>query len=190
MISHRQSIHRRLNHFMHQFTGPRSKVHRVPSRARRWLFVTAVVSALTACSDSPTKPDTELVNIKGRTFRLELAVKHAARIQGLSDRKTIAADSGMLFAFERAEPREFVMRRCVFPIDLVFLDANGYVIRMHRMQVEPDPHAPNHKLRRYGSGDPTQFAIELRGGMLDELDLELADQIELPTLKLQRLLRE
>ena len=129
------------------------------------------------------------ITIAGRPFSLELALDDASRHRGLSDRQEISADGGMLFAFPWPQRLTFVMRRCNVPIDLIFLDPNGYVIRMHRMTVEANPAAPDHRLRSYRSFDPALFAIELRGGTLDQLNLELADRIDLPIDCFRRLVR-
>ena len=123
-------------------------------------------------------PTTELT-IDGRTFELELALTPDQRYQGLSDRHAIPADGGMLFVFPEAAHRTFVMRRCLVPIDLIFLDADGRVVRMHQMQVEPYGR-PEWQLTDYDSDAPAQYAIELKGGMLNELDLSRGDRIDLP----------
>ena len=71
------------------------------------------------------------------------------------------------------------MRRCLVPIDIVFLDAGGRVVAMHEMEVEPYD-TPSAELTPYPSRYPAQFAIEVRGGWLDRLDVELGDRVELP----------
>lgn len=129
------------------------------------------------------------VTIKGETFHLELALNDDTRIQGLSDRSEIAADGGMLFAFKDAQRREFVMRRCLVPINIVFLDSEGKVVWMHAMQVESDPDMPEYRLKRYDSHYPAQYAIELRDGTLRRLGLHQGDKIDLPLDKLKAQVR-
>ena len=125
------------------------------------------------------------VTIKGEAFELELALTQASREQGLSDRPSIAADGGMLFVFPREEQRAFVMRRCLVPIDIAFLNAQGKVVWMHAMQVEADPDAPDNRLKHYISHYPAQFAIELKEGTLRRLGLKQEDQIDLPLEELK-----
>lgn len=120
------------------------------------------------------------VMVKGEVFRLELALDNEARVQGLSDREEIVADGGMLFVFSDAQPRQFVMRRCLVPIDIAFLDAEGEVVWMHAMQVESGPDIPENLLKRYDSHYPAQFAIELREGSIRRLGLGQGDRIDLP----------
>ena len=123
--------------------------------------------------------ETVEVTIGGRSFELELAADAASRYQGLSDRESIAADGGMLFVFPSASVRTFVMRRCLVPIDIAFLGPDGRVVAMHEMEVEPYD-TSEWQLRRYSSQWPAQFAIELRGGTLRTLELELGDVVALP----------
>lgn len=124
------------------------------------------------------------VTIAGQEFRLELAADPYTRHRGLSGRREIPRDGGMLFAFRRPEPLEFVMRDCPIPIDIAFLDAGGRVLAVHAMRVEP-PRAAGEgalayedRLTRYASGVPAQFAIETAGGRLAELGLAPGARVE------------
>jgi len=159
--------------------------------SRRYLRLTTLfvlILVISACSDGESSPpegqadnDTHLsVDIKGETFNLELALDDPTRIQGLSDREEIPADGGMLFVFPEEQRRAFVMRRCLVPIDIAFLDANGEVVWMHAMQVESDPDAPDNRLKQYDSHYPAQFAIEVRDETLRRLGLRQGDRIDLP----------
>jgi len=135
-----------------------------------------------ACNSKPAAPlDKLAVVIDGRTFKLELALDDAARHQGLSDRKEIAADGGMLFVFPDVEMREFVMRRCLVPIDIIFLDPAGRVVATHAMKVEPpEKRESEWQLARYSSQWEAQYAIELKGGTLETMKIEAGHRIDLP----------
>lgn len=145
-------------------------------------FILAVaLFFLVACESAPSA--TQIAVIGGKNFTLELALDSATRFQGLSDRKSIDENGGMLFVFENAEVSQFVMRKCYVPIDILFLDASGRIVKMHEMTVEPYD-TPEEKLKRYSSEWPTQFAIELRGGTLKKLTLKNGDRIDLPAREL------
>ncbi len=134
---------------------------------------------LAGCSGPATTGGTIDVTLGGERFTLELALDDAQRYQGLSDRDRIAPDGGMLFVFPQSAPRAFVMRRCLVPIDIIFLSHNGLIVAMHRMTVEPYDTSEG-QLRRYASQWPAQFAIELAGGTLDRLNLQVSQRVELP----------
>ena len=141
---------------------------------------------LAGCRQPVDLQETLAVAIAGQTFHLELAVTSQARHQGLSDRPQLDAQGGMLFVFPMAREQTFVMRRCLIPIDLIFLDPTGRIIAMHAMKVEPYDR-PERLLTRYDSGWPAQFAIELQGGMIQRLGLKIGQHIPLPVEELKRL---
>lgn len=156
-----------------------------------------VLAALVACGallaggcDDETGADVAAVDIGGKRFYLELALDNATRVKGLSGRTFIEEDGGMLFVFPRPANQNFVMRDCPIPIDIIFLDATGRIVAMHQMTPEeprrPDesPDAYERRLKLYPSRFAAQYAIELRGGMLDSLKLSDGQKIELdPSLK-------
>lgn len=150
------------------------------------MFALLLMGSLAGCSaNSNGGGDRVMVVIAGETFNLELALDNDARYKGLSGRKEIATDGGMLFVFPAADPLYFVMRDCFVPIDILFLDPNGRVVNTHRMTIEP-PGTPNDKLPLYPSAWPSQFAIELKGGTLDRLKIKEGDKVEMPIDELKR----
>lgn len=154
---------------------------------------------LSACDEPPADDEKfAKVTIKDRDFRLELALDDEHRFKGLSGRKEIPKDGGMLFVFKRAEEREFVMRDCPIPIDIIFLDGTGRVVAKHKMKVE-EPRRPDEpktddpsldkyeqRLKRYGSKYAAQFVIELAGDTLDTLEVKEGDKVKLDTVGLKK----
>lgn len=157
-------------------------------RYRVMLLLTAAVLAATGCQgEAPAAGAGEAIEavIGGRRYHLELALDKSARFAGLSDRDRPEADTGMLFVFPTPRQTAFVMRRCRFPIDLIFLGPGGRVDRLQRMKVEAAG-TIEADLRRYPSSGQVQFAIELVGGELDRLGLEPGEKIDLPLADLKR----
>jgi len=145
----------------------------------RLTLVVLVLMGLAGCgasAESSGDQSTQSVQIDGRTFELELALTPEKRYEGLSGREHIDRRGGMLFAFPEAKIQTFVMRGCLVPIDLIYLDGSGRVVRTHQMTVEEDQSS----LTQYSSTYPAWFAIELKGGMLDKLDIERGDRIAFP----------
>ena len=91
----------------------------------------------------------------------------------------------MLFVFPYEDEREFVMRRCLVPIDILFLDPRGTVLNTHAMLVEPAD-TPERELKRYASEGKSALVIELAGGTVERLGVQAGDTIELPVLELKR----
>lgn len=147
-----------------------------------WVGVLCLCILLTGCSTD--QQGFETVELSGKKFVLELALDDDKRFQGLSDREEIPADGGMLFVFPESRQLNFVMRRCLVPIDLIFVDSGGRVVAMHAMEVEPYA-TPDQELKVYSSRFPAQFAIELAGGTLETLGLEQGDKVDLPLDRLK-----
>jgi uncharacterized membrane protein (UPF0127 family) len=55
---------------------------------------------------------------------------------------------------------------------------------MHKMSTVPYD-TPESQLEPYSSGWPAQFAIELRAGSIDRLQLKIGQKIELPLASLK-----
>lgn len=144
------------------------------------IMILALLMTVAGCKERiDAEGETIRVVIGSETFTLELALDPPSRLQGLSDRDEMPADRGMLFAFPRPDNLTFVMRRCHFPIDLIYVGPGGRIVSLHRMKVEPAD-TPEQDLHRYPSGWDAQFAIELRGGALDRLELKPGQMLNLP----------
>ncbi len=77
------------------------------------------------------------------------------------------------------------MRDCLIDIDIMFLDAGGRIVAMYTMPVE-EPRGANEsareyetRLKKYPSKYSAQYAIEIRGGLLETMNFGLGDKIEL-----------
>ena len=159
-------------------------------RRRRWAVALAVCAALVSGA-GPERPrqsaalETLRVTLGGETFELELALDPHSRFRGLSGRAAVPADGGMLFVHPSPRPVAMVMRHCPVPIDVAFLDAWGRVLSRFSMKPEPPRRTDESereyeaRLPRYASGWPAQFAIELAGGRLSELGIEVGQRLDI-----------
>lgn len=117
------------------------------------------------------------VAIAGRVFELEVALDPTTRMRGLSGRREIPDYGGMLFVLPEAQPFYLVMRDCPIPIGAAFLDAQGVVLAVAEMGVEPpraageSPRAYEARLPVYGVSAGARMAVELQGGRLTQLGL-------------------
>lgn len=137
----------------------------------------------------------ERVTINGVTYDLELAADNPTRMQGLGGRTHIDDHGGMLFVFRVPNRLNFVMRDCLVPIDIIFVDASGRVTATHTMPPE-DPQRENeteilyeNRLKKYSSKFTAQFAIELQAGQIEKLGVKPGDMINMDLVRLQNLAR-
>ncbi len=115
------------------------------------------------------------VRVGEKVYTVELATTTAQRTQGLMGRTHLPEDHGMLFIYPEAKPLKFWMRNCEIPIDILFLDADGKIVNLHKMAVEPDRSGSV----SYRSYEPAQYALELAGGTIDREGIEIGQRVEL-----------
>lgn len=136
---------------------------------------------------------TETVKINGETFHLELAADEPLRTKGLMYRDQIPDHGGMLFVFPDAQVmvQSFWMGNCLVDMDIIYLDRRGFVTATHHMKAEP-PRGPNEsksdydrRMPRYSSAYPAQFAIELKAGSLERLNVKVEQKIDLDVARLK-----
>ncbi len=131
------------------------------------------------------KLDTVAATIGGERFELEMAITPMQQYRGLSNRTRIPPDGGMIFIFAEDRPAGFVMRRCLVPLDLLYLDSRGRITTLYEMPVEPYD-TPDDELTIYPSRGPARFAIELRAGTVRRLGLQRGQFVQMPVEALKR----
>ena len=156
--------------------------------ACRLMLLLALPAITTLGCETGEVPTHETVTLDGRTYKLELAVTDTQRANGLMGRKSLPADGGMLFIFPGPEHLSFWMKNCVMDIDVIYIDASGRVVSILEMK-PPKPGTPESGLRRYPSGYPAQFAIEIAGGTAKDMAIKRGDKIDLRTDYLTTLAR-
>jgi uncharacterized membrane protein (UPF0127 family) len=72
----------------------------------------------------------------GKVLQVEVMVRDEDRQMGLMFRDSLAADRGMLFAFDSSEFHGIWMKNCRFPIDILWLDEEKKVVHVQE-RAEP-----------------------------------------------------
>lgn len=110
-----------------------------------------------------------------KPLRVEIARTPAEHYQGLSDRPSLCPDCGMLFLFPASQPRNFVMRRMNFPLDMVWLN-DGVIVSIDR-KLAPEaaePYTP------YGPGQPINAVLEMNAGAAERYNLAIGQTLQIP----------
>ena len=101
------------------------------------------------------------------------------RYTGLSDHESLANGSGMLFVYEEEGRHTFVMRRMDFPLDIVFVGADGRINVIHEAPTPPEG-TEEHGLERYpGRG---RWVLEVPRGWTDTNGITEGDRVEIERL--------
>ena len=103
-----------------------------------------------------------------------VAASSEERYTGLSPYESLANGSGKLFVYDKESNRTFVMRKMDFPLDIVFIGADGRINVIHKAPVPPDG---TEELKRYrGSG---QWVLEVPRGWMAAQGISEGDYIEI-----------
>jgi uncharacterized membrane protein (UPF0127 family) len=109
-------------------------------------------------------------------FHVEVARTHDQRAQGLMYRRSMPADHGMLFDFERVEPVSMWMQNTYIPLDMLFIRPDGTIARI-ASNTEPL------STRTIPSGEPVLSVLELNAGVASRLGIRPGDKVEHPLFK-------
>ena len=128
--------------------------------------------------------------------QIELAFTAAEQSKGLMYRDKLAETGGMIFVSDTMSRKSFWMKGCRFDLDLIYMDAQGVIVAMHRMKMEK-PQQRNEseeayydRLTTYDSGKPAQFVLELAAGQIDFLGLQVGDKLDIGVSELLAMYRK
>jgi uncharacterized membrane protein (UPF0127 family) len=108
-------------------------------------------------------------------FRVEVMDDAAERSRGLMFRESLPRFAGMLFVYESAQPVAFWMRNTLIPLDMLFFDGTG---RLVRIEAEARPHDETPVV----GGEAIRYVLEINGGLAAELGIEPGAEIRHPAL--------
>ena len=120
----------------------------------------------------PRLPRVNVV-LGNKTVKLWVAASTRTRSRGLMYIHKMPENRGMLFVFHRIGPQTFWMKHTLIPLDLIFLNQQGVIVRHYRMP-------PDHGKKLYPSGRPIRYAIELNAGAFQQLHLHDSMRINIP----------
>lgn len=101
-------------------------------------------------------------------FSIEIADSVEERARGLMFREAMAAGAGMIFVYPEPGPVAFWMKNTRIPLDMIFADENGQVLRVHDNAIPGD-------LTPIDGGDGVLVVLEINGGLAKRLGIEPGD---------------
>lgn len=136
--------------------------------------ILALLLVLASCARSHSAGTVEVVSGSGKAIpvEVELAVTPDARQLGLMYRDELAAGKGMLFIFPQSAPQAFWMKNTKIPLDILFIDDTGRIVRLHaRTTPFSEDSLP--------SGAPVRFVLEVPGGWSADNGVKEGDSVRL-----------
>jgi hypothetical protein len=106
-------------------------------------------------------------------FDVYLALTPEQQRRGLMHVRRLPQFTGMLFVYESAGARSMWMKNTLIPLDILFIRSDGSVSSIAVM-TEPM------SLRPIVSGEPVAYALELNGGIAEELGIDADSVVYLP----------
>lgn len=138
-------------------------------------LIIVLITISTGCFAFTANEDNYAI-IGNRKVFLKIADTPEKQYQGLMYVKQMPENYGMIFLFDRAEPRSFWMKNVEIPIDIIFL-RNRKIINIHR-NVQPNNRNKN---RLYRSAYKSDCAIEVNAGFCDKYNVRPGDFVLLST---------
>jgi uncharacterized protein len=106
-------------------------------------------------------------------FAVELAATPAQMEQGLMFRRSLAADSGMLFDFKTPSMATMWMKNTLIPLDMLFVDERGRIVNIAERTVPESTDT-------VAAAAPVRAVIELNGGTAARLGIRPGDKVVFP----------
>lgn len=121
----------------------------------------------------PTEPTVIDLRINDSIIKAETVSDPLGQYRGLSDRPFLCADCGLLFLFDDEAPREFVMRRMAFSLDIIFI--NRHQVVSIAANLPPEGEAPQVIYKSDGLAD---VVLEVNGGYAQEKGIKIGDYVQ------------
>ncbi|MCS7249642.1 MAG: DUF192 domain-containing protein [candidate division WOR-3 bacterium] len=112
----------------------------------------------------------KILLIKNETLYVEIADNPEERAIGLSFRKNLPHNEGMLFIFEKEGIYPFWMKNTFIPLDIAFISKDNIIIDIQRM-------TPLDDKKTYQPNKPFLYALEVNQGYFEEKKIKIGDTI-------------
>ncbi|HET8671346.1 MAG TPA: DUF192 domain-containing protein [Candidatus Saccharimonadales bacterium] len=145
---------------------PNSEIARIewaPKKQAVLLFIAVLAIIVGAFAAGPSNVRT--LKIGPQRFDLEVAVTKEEQRRGLSGRRSLGRNQGMLFILRQGERPCFWMKGMQFPLDIIWTDKQHRVVHMESHLL------PKTYPRTFCSPSNAAYVIELPAGSIELADI-------------------
>jgi hypothetical protein len=101
----------------------------------------------------------------------ESPAEHTVGLMNVTDAE-LGHGQGMLFVFDRDEPRGFWMRNTIIPLDIAYIRSDGTIVKTYTMKALDES--------TYDSIEPARFALEVRAGQFAKQGIREGSKVQIP----------
>lgn len=113
------------------------------------------------------------IKISGKEIVVEIADDDKERNQGLSGRKSLGKNEGMLFIFPLSAKYSFWMKDMNFALDIIWIDENKQVSAVSK-NIVPETYPAS-----FSPSDTVKYVLEVNAGWAEKNNIKEGDFIEL-----------
>lgn len=150
-----------------------------PVEAKKWhlVLLAAIIIAAVGFKIYGSFWTERTIWLGGEKFQVLVADTQSHRAAGWSNRKDMGKYGGMLFVFPARGQHTMVMRKMLFPLDIIWID--GRTIVDMAPNLPPEPWRSEAELTPYFARLPSTLVLEVPAGFIKAHRLKIGDQIEI-----------
>lgn len=122
-----------------------------------------------------TKFESIDLTIKNADYKLEVAKTLSQKSAGLSNRKSLCSNCGMIFVFSKNGIQPFWMKDTLIPLDMIWLNSDGQVTDIVNAN-------ETNSSKILQNTQPAKYVIELNLNETQKINLKIGDMIDLSKL--------
>jgi hypothetical protein len=139
---------------------------------KKIFFILILTFFLSACSFGGVKK--AKVKINDRVIIAEVVETMADQARGLSGRKSLGGDEGMLFVYSQKNRPTFWMKDMLFPIDIIWI-ADDKIVDIGENLPVPD----GDNVATAQPKDEINYVLEVNAGFVQKNSIKIGDRVEL-----------
>ena len=119
--------------------------------------------------NSPVINDIRYIKIANQLIKVDLAITQGEQKKGLSIKKIIGENEGMLFVFPKLSINNFWMKDMVFPIDIIWINEDMKIIYIEKnVKIDTYPQI-------FGPKIYSKYVLEVNSGFSEKNNLKEND---------------
>lgn len=142
------------------------------------LVATAIfIVAIGLLTQKAKAPERKEIKIDNLTLKVEVADSEEERARGLSGRRKLEEDGGMLFVFEKENVfPSFWMKDMLIAIDIIWIN-DGEVVKIDK-NVGPETGRSTQELTLYYPDEPIDYVLEVSSGFSDKNGVKEGSRVD------------